>query len=187
MTHARALYLLLVVASGGCGNDPSLPSEDEAREAFAHRSSELTELEAALRREITTVGLDSPAAVCSPPDDPACLTVLGQRYRGIEEAQAHLQVLLTRVQPVCAEVTVTSSATRNEDLRASINTCDPGRRGDSVEPSGGVPVSGFQVGRGVYSLAGGDFHPGIAVDRSFTLGNARASMRLFFFSDGTLP
>jgi hypothetical protein len=38
-----------------------------------------------------------------------------------------------------------------------------------------------------YSLAEGDFHPGFAVERTFTLGNATTTMRLFFFTDGTVP
>ncbi|MBK7151486.1 MAG: hypothetical protein IPH72_06940 [Sandaracinaceae bacterium] len=188
MTRTPAFSILLLLLAGiGCTSGPSLPSEAESREAFALRAAELSALEAAVRREIETAGLAVPADADAPADEATGLTPLTQRYRAIEAAQARLQTLLTSMHPVCAEVMVVSRATRAEELRASINTCDPGRRGDTVAPSDGVAVSGFQVGRGVYSLVGSDFHPGIAVERSFTLGDATTSMRLFFFTDGTVP
>lgn len=187
MTHALGLSFLLLVVGIGCTSGPSLPSEAESREAFALRSAELSALETALRREIEATGLVAPADVDAPADEATGLTPLTQRSRAIDAAQARLQTQLTSMHPVCAEVTVVSRATRAEELRASINTCDPGRRGDTIDPSEGVAVSGFQVGRGVYSLAEADFHPGISVERTFTLGDADATLRLFFFTDGTLP
>jgi hypothetical protein len=187
MTHSRALLVLLVVAGLGCTSGPSLPSEAESREAFELREPELVALEAAIRRAIEASGLVRPAMVCDPVDDTVCLMLLGQRHHIIQESEEELQARVSSLHPVCAEVSVVSGATRIEDLRVGVNTCDPGRRGDSVEPEDGVVVSGFHVGRGVYSLAEGDFHPGFAVERTFTLGNATTTMRLFFFTDGTVP
>lgn len=187
MPRAFALFILSLVVGIGCTSGPALPSEAESRAAFALRGADLSGLEAALRREIEATGLTTPAMVCNPPDDGACLTLLGHRYTVIEEAQGRLQARVESLHPVCAEVTVVSRSTRNEDLRVGVNTCDPGRRGDTISARDGVTINGFQLGRGVYSLTSGDFHPGISIERAFTLGNADASMRLYFFTDGSLP
>lgn len=187
MTRTLALFILSLAAGIGCTSGPALPSDAESRAAFALRAADLSALEAALRREIEATGLKTPAMVCDPADDAACLTLLGHRYSVIEEAQGRLQARVESLHPVCAEVTVVSRSTRNEDLRVGVNTCEPGRRGDTISASDGVTVGGFRLGRGVYSLTSGDFHPGISVERTFTLGNADATMRLYFFTDGTLP
>lgn len=91
------------------------------------------------------------------------------------------------MQPICAELSITSVSRKSLDLRASINTCEPGRRGDSVAPANGLPIGEFRVGRGVYFQKHNAFHPGIAVERAFTQRDAKASIVLYFFTDGTTP
>lgn len=187
MSPTRTVSAVLLLIALGCNDAPELPSEADARAAFALRAEGLSALETALRSEVEATGLDEPRATCAPPDDDACLTALRARDSAVEAARDRLRGRLGAMHPVCAEVTVVSGATGFDPLRAAVNTCDPGTRGDRVEPASGVTIDGFQVGRGVYFLSDADPHPGISVERGFTLGDANATMRLFFYTDGAVP
>lgn len=179
----RLLVFVFVTAASSCDKGPSLPDEADARRAFETRSAELRALETALRTEIGQSGLARERPVCDPPDDPVCLTSQRARDTLVAAGQGRIQRRLDALGAVCAEVTSTSGSGAL-DLRASVETCEPGRRGDSIAPSDGTTIDGFRVGRGVYSRRDHVFRPGIAVERRFTVGDANASIVVFLFTDG---
>jgi hypothetical protein len=179
--------LLLVVAGAvsGCGQKPSLPTEEEARAAFYKRDDKIKRIEEALKKEIAEARLSIAPPACVPPDD-ACLAVLRARDQAISAGQKRLLAVVTEQGVACAEIVVSSRARATEVLATRVDTCPPGKRGDSIAPTDrekGKTLGDYVVGRGVYFKGDNVMHPGIALHREMQDGDAATKIDIYFFTD----
>ena len=177
--------LLLAVTVSGCGRKPSLPTEEEARAAFYKRNDKIKRIEDALRKEIADARLATAPPACVPPDDP-CLAGLRARDQAITAGQKRLLAVVTGEGVACAEIVVSSRARAAEVLAARVDTCPPGKRGDSIaptDPEKGKTLGDYVVGRGAYYKSDNVMHPGIALHREMQDGDTSTKIDLYFFTD----
>ena len=162
-----------------CGEQPPVPTEEDARAAFEQREPRLDAIEQAVRTSIADAGLSRARPSCSADE---CIAQLRSRDEAIALAQKQLERMSGGSDVACSEIAI-STPGAGEELAWRVATCPPGRRGDTIDPDNGLTIGDYQIGRGVYFNADQVMHPGISVRREIRDGDATATIEIYYFTD----